>query len=393
MERLMALSTAVVLACVLSAGPASANTRPRTSVIGGQPASIASYPFMARITASEADTGFMCSGTVVSPNMVLTAAHCLLNESETAFLPLSSFRVMTGSASLAASGPVSTAERLVIDSGYVSSGSFASWHDAGLIQLTAPISAPAVKLATSQIWEPGTLGYIVGWGVTEPEQSELPEQMQVGETVVQSTSYCQSAIGTHFHPVAELCTLDYPSYESATCNGDSGGPLLMVNGPELVQIGITSFGPKGCPTDSPRVDTRVDVEAAWVQHEIASHPPREAPKPPAPPAPPPKLPLLTTSEAKHDTFNVLRTDARLRSRFRIHAGYRVSCRRLSKTSVKCNVNWYQRPNDYWGSVTIFLTWAGSEPVWGYRYTIRGVNDWCYWYSGHRARCPIQTIRG
>jgi hypothetical protein len=349
---------------------------------------------MARIVAREGNTIYTCSGTVVSVNMILTAAHCLLNESETAFLRPEGFEVLTGSGSLAVPGTVSTAQRLVIDPNYISSGSFGGWHDAGLIQLTSPITAPAVKLATSQVWSAGTLGYSAGWGLTEPEPSDLPQEMQVGETVVQSTTYCQNEIGALFHPVAELCTLDYPSYESATCDGDSGGPLLMVENHELVQIGITSFGvEEGCPTDSPRVDTRVDVEAAWVHREIAAHPPPAAPKAPAPSPPAsPELPLLTTAAAKHDTFNVLRTDGRLRSRFRPHTGYRVSCRRLSKTSVQCGVSWYRSPNDYYGSVTIYYAFEGSKVVWGTRFTIHWVNDYCYFYSGHRGSCRVNTAR-
>ena len=402
------VSVGLVVACLAVAGSATAaSPGVGTSVIGGQPVSTSQFPFMARIVAREGFIVSLCSGTVASANMVLTAAHCLLDESGAAFHPPASFEVLTGTGSLAVPGVVSRAERVVIDPNYVSSGSFGGWHDAGLIQLTAPIAAPPVKLATSQIWGPGTGGYIVGWGVTEPNGSP-PSELQAGETVVQSTAYCQSEIGVRFHPLAELCTLDYPSYESATCNGDSGGPLLKVSNQELVQIGITSFGPEGCPTTAPRVDTRVDVVSAWVQREIAAHPPTPA-SPPAPPpptrttpvtrtspaaAPPaPELPEVTVAQAKHNTFNVLRTDRKLASRFRVHSAYKVSCRSTSRTSASCAVSWYSRPNDYWGGVTIFEELEGTTAVWNYRYTIRAVNDYCYWQSGHRRRCPVRFIRG
>ncbi|HSC21390.1 MAG TPA: serine protease [Solirubrobacterales bacterium] len=367
-------------------------------MIGGESASIAKFPFMARVFDREGTSSSLCSGTVVSPNMVLTAAHCLLNEAETAFRAPEGFRVATGSSSVTSSGVVSSAQRLVIDPNYVASGPWAHWHDAGLIQLSSPIAAPTVHLATTQIWEPGTQGFVVGWGLTEAEGSPAID-MQLGETVVQSTAYCQSAVGLQFHPLAELCTLDYPSYESATCHGDSGGPLLMVPGNEFVQIGITSFGiEEGCPTDSPRVDTRIDGEAGWIQREIAAHPPPEPPTPsPSVPeapnaSPTPDLARLTISLAKRETLNVLRTDRSARLRFRTHSQYRISCRSVAAVSVRCGVNWYRRPNDYWGTVTIFLTREGKESVWDYRYTIHSVNDWCYWYSGHRPRCPIGTIR-
>jgi secreted trypsin-like serine protease len=283
----------------LAPGSASAGGGAHVSVIGGWPATAREFPFMALIAAHEEGTEYRCSGTVVSPNIILTAAHCVLNEEKTEFLNPANVTVLTGTGNVSLPGTVSTVERLAIDPSYISSGTYGGWHDAGIIQLTGGVVAPAVKLATSEIWSAGTGAYMVGWGVTSPYQTGFSPEMQQGETVVQSKTLCQNEIGPHFHPVAELCTLDYPSYQSATCNGDSGGPLLMVRNREYVEIGITSFGTEeGCPTDSPRVDTRADVEAAWVSREIAAHPPPGAASPPL------QLPTLTTSAAVHDTFNV-----------------------------------------------------------------------------------------
>jgi hypothetical protein len=307
-------------------------------------------------------------------------------------------------------GTVSGAERLIVDPAYQTVGSLAGWHDAGLIVLSTPVAAPAVSLATAQIWGPGTPAYAVGWGRTG--SGELPGEMQAGETVVQSTGYCQGEIGPAFHPAAQLCSVDYPSYATGTCNGDSGGPMLMVGGSELVQIGITSMGPEGCQTDLPRIDTRVDVESAWVAREIAAHPPAgttpvtppssapvpktatpaSAPTAPAP-APTAKLPRLTTAAALRNTFSAVRTDRRVGARFRVHSGYHAECHSTSTTTAACNVRWFSGPDDYWGSVSIFEEWKGTTPVWNYRYSIRSVDDWCYWHSGHRARCRISTYRG
>jgi hypothetical protein len=408
LARLVGVSAALVLvACALCAGASSAGAA-KTAVIGGSPASISTFPFMARITARDSNYEYTCTGTVVAPNMILTAAHCLLNEPETAFLDPATFRVLTGTGSLTVPGIVSSAERLVVDPGYQSVGSFAGWHDAGLIQLSAPVSAPAVSLAPAQIWEAGTSAYAVGWGRTG--SGELPREMQGGETVVQSPGYCQAEIGSGFHPAAQLCSVDYPSYSTATCNGDSGGPLLMMSGGRLVQIGITSMGPEGCRTDLPRIDTRVDVESAWVANEIAAHPPTgaapvvpstspvvPAAQPPAPPAPAPvptaRLPKLTTAAAQRNAFSVVRTDRRLSPRFRVHSGYNAKCRSTSSTTATCDVRWFSGPDDYWGTVTIFESWEGPAAVWSYRFSIRSVDDWCYWHSGHRARCRISTYRG
>src|SRR5262249_23619108 len=163
--------------------------------------------------------------------------------------------------------------------------------------------------------------------------------------------------------------IDAPSYQTSVCHGDSGGPLLMTVSSELVQIGITSFGvAENCPTHSPQVDTRVDVVSAWVLGEIAAPPAAGA-------APAParstiqELPLLRRAAAKRRASRVLRTDEQLGPRFRMHSGYRVLCRRLGKSSVRCRVSWYRAPIEYSGQVTIFLRWEGSKAVWDYHYSV------------------------
>jgi secreted trypsin-like serine protease len=404
-----ALAAALVcVACLLPAGASAAGTGGETAVIGGAPAPISSFPFMARITAHDSVYQYTCTGSVIAPNMILTAAHCLLNEAKTAYLNPATFQVLTGTGSLAVPGTVSGVERVVVDPGYTPS---TGWHDAGLIQLSAPIAAPGVRLASTQTWVPGTTGYAVGWGLDEA--GELPVEMRVGETAVQSAEYCQSQIGSIFHSSLQLCSIDAPTYSAGTCNGDSGGPLLMVSGGELVEIGITSLGPQECQTDLPRIDTRVDAEYGWIARELAAHPataptpvttpttaapktttttPAATPAPAPAPAATPKLPKLTLAVAKRNTFTVLRTDRRIGSRFRVHNGYQSSCQSTSATTAICTVRWFSGPDDYWGTVTIFEEFEGTTPVWNYRYSVRAVDDWCYWRSGHRGTCRTTTYR-
>lgn len=359
--------------------PALASSYADTSVVGGTPAARGALPFMAYIEVDEGSELTACSGTVVSSNIILTAAHCVLNQAETGFRDSEAVRVLTGTNNILSGGTVSNVERLAIDPSYRSSGAYARWHDAGVVQLTGPVSAPAVALSTVAP-SVGTAGTIAGWGVTSPYQEGPSPELEIGRTVVQTSNWCRSAIGPSFHPLAEICTIDYPTYAAATCHGDSGGPLLKVISGQYVEVGITSFGiEEGCPTNAPRVDTRADVEAGWVRREISSHPP--------------ELPRLSNPEATADTFSALSTDSRLRSRFQGRSSYRISCYRISDTSRRCGVSWYRPPNDYYGYVTIYITWEGSQVVWDYRYTMRWVNDYCYFQSGHPGRCPVVVRSG
>jgi len=78
------LTTLVVLpaACIAAALPAAGSRdliTPRSPIVGGKPQTPGSYPFVVAIsrrTQEPGVDGFLCGGTLVSSNVVLTARHC-----------------------------------------------------------------------------------------------------------------------------------------------------------------------------------------------------------------------------------------------------------------------------------------------------------------------------
>jgi hypothetical protein len=71
--------------------------RASTSIIGGTDAVQGELGFLAFVAYLGQDSTTVCSGTVVAANVILTAAHCVLDDSNDAVLDPSGFRVVTGS--------------------------------------------------------------------------------------------------------------------------------------------------------------------------------------------------------------------------------------------------------------------------------------------------------
>jgi hypothetical protein len=81
-------------------------------------------------------------------------------------------------------------------------------------------------------------------------------------------------------------------------------------------------------------------------------------------------------------------------RARPEHGYKATCSRNSATRISCAVSFWNGPNDYYGSVTVYYVSAAFNQVrWTDTYTLHWVDDQCYYHSGHRQSCTIHTRRG
>ncbi len=281
----------------------------RPMIVGGAPASPGTFGMMAFVLYQDPATGngFVCSGTVIAPQLVLTAGHCAQDPGTGVADQPSGYAVATGSLDWTSPArQVSGVARTILNPAYdPATGA----GDAALLVLTTATTAPAVPLASDpgdlSLLQPGTPAQIAGWGLTTA--GSIPYQLQWGVSAVQSPGYCggEAAIaGASFDPSRQLCAIDAPTYADATCNGDSGGPLLARRSDGTwAEIGITSSGPASCTTGFPDFFTRADALSSWAAGWIgalagtsAPAAPVTAPPPqPTPPvASPPIAPAHTT---------------------------------------------------------------------------------------------------
>ena len=361
------------------------------SIIGGSSVSSAAYPWLAFIEGEEPNETFYCTGTVVAPRVVLTAGHCVMNLETGSLVPESDFAVATGSANLNALQPanVSLVSQTVLYPGFTPS---TLAGDAGLLILSNPTSAPAIPLASysdAELLRPGTGINIAGWGRTSPNANGITANLQAASTVVQGSRYCRGQVGRYypfFSAASQLCAVDPPSYSATTCHGDSGGPAIADSGGTPIEIGITSLGDANCSTTYPDVFTRVDVVSTWVTRwiEVVEG---SAPAP-ASSVPNLRLPRLTIGQARHYVALALRGD--FRYRYQRGRSKRTRCRQIEREKVKCGVSWFQGPNDYYGTITIYYLRGRETLFWSDRYRIHWVNDYCWYRSGHRRLCRIHT---
>jgi secreted trypsin-like serine protease len=311
------------LVCVVAlVGPALATAhQPRAtrSIVGGQPASAGTFPWLA-LVIDDLPNGDaeLCTGTVVSPNVVLTAGHCGEDVTTGVVDAASGFVVVTGSLDWtdAAKRHVSGVSQVIVHPGYTPA-TF-DGGDAALLVLSTPTKAPAATLAPasdSALWQPNASVAIAGWGKTDASDSNsIPAQLQWGVSVTQSTGYCAAQAllgGIIFDPSDQLCVVDQPSFQDGTCQGDSGGPLLANYGTATpVEVGVTSFGPDDCDTHDAQFFTLAASISSWAASWVAAVAPAPQPSPPSPSPSPSPSPGPTSTPSPQPTSQPERRTAR-----------------------------------------------------------------------------------
>jgi secreted trypsin-like serine protease len=254
---------------ILVAGAASLaglafTAAPSQAIVGGHDAG--PYPAVAEVTIAQS---FLCTGTLIAPDWVLTAGHCGsitgAGVASPAAWPAAAIDVRIGGRT-SGSGEQVPAKQVVVEPSYLAT----SGYDISLIQLSRNSAQAPVKVAGASegaLWAPSTLETIVGWGTTS-EGGNLPSTLQEAQVPITTDAYCSGAY-SDFDARTMVCA-GYPQGGVDTCQGDSGGPLFgHTSVGALKVVGATSYGDGCARPGKPGVYARVADSALreWIRSQ------------------------------------------------------------------------------------------------------------------------------
>lgn len=275
------LATVAVLGVAMS-GVSVAQAGPETRVVNGEPGTVREFPYLvslghlAYVTTEGWTQGHMCGGTLIAPDLVLTAAHCV-QDSESG---LTHPGVLVVGRPDASGLLTNITEERLIESIHVhprwNASNFS--YDAALLRLRTPFADAKVLLPaeSSAAWTGGTMARVAGWGVTQVGNGAVSSRLMAGSLHAIPDDACGSdrwfnvsglsfeGYGALFDAKSMLCAIGVSGQVAVdTCQGDSGGPLVGGTGESARLVGITSWG-RGCASASPGVYTRVASLADWL---------------------------------------------------------------------------------------------------------------------------------
>jgi secreted trypsin-like serine protease len=267
MPRLAAICAA--LACLAIAAPASA-------VTGGTPAS-RDYPFMAALYD---DGTWICGSSLVAPDTILTAAHCVADVKTAGNI---SFEI-GGYPQGDPRNEKRTASSITVHPQYDPD---TSRYDVALAKLGSPSTKTPVGIAgplQTSLWDGGSPARVIGYGMpTDPTgllfEADIPMVADGNPDDLVGSVDPTTCAGGNLLTAEDLrtmvCAGELYGVKDA-CYGDSGGPLLVPStgdfGATLLQVGVVSWGYAcGAPTKY-GVYSRVadDPLNSWVSSRTAT---------------------------------------------------------------------------------------------------------------------------
>ncbi|HZI12458.1 MAG TPA: trypsin-like serine protease, partial [Myxococcus sp.] len=216
-------------------------TRARRVVQGTQaPDAPAAVALIARRTrCSDAEPpALLCSGALIAPDVVLTAAHCLA-----LFGPEGAYEVFIGQVLLPR--PESAGRFVRVAHAAVHPDYDAGTHayDAALLRLAAPVDVTPFALPDSTDGAPsaGASVRALGYGDTKDASEPSGQRRQATLRVTQ----------------VEPAAFRAGPFPGMSCVGDSGGPVLIHEGERELLVGLTASGDVACRTEA--LNVRVDA--------------------------------------------------------------------------------------------------------------------------------------
>jgi secreted trypsin-like serine protease len=224
------------------------------------------HPYIISIwytTTPERAPEFICSGTLIEPTVVLTAAHCVKDTG--------AYYVKYGN-NLLKEGSLREVTATWKSPQYSQSQSVG---DVGLMRLSYPaLGIQTIPLANTVaikkiLTNKKTRLEALGWGI---DQNGNNATYLRKVSAKDESSAMKTRFKNNWRSDVWLAAGKYDSKQkvyAGVCSGDSGGPLFAVNGSQRIQVGVTSFGfSEDCEVRAPSVFMRLSYYVGHIQQNL-----------------------------------------------------------------------------------------------------------------------------
>lgn len=241
-------------------------------IVGGFEAQPDAWPW--QIAVFNRHKQLICGGTLISSEFVLTAAHCVAPN----------LSIVAGEYNLADRDSEDRQERVVARAfKHPQYNSKNVDNDIALLKLDKPLQLttkvwPACLPLQGEELDPETNATILGWGVTrilrQPNgrkpQVERDDMLREARVPVADFEDCKQSYGDDLATRHVVCA-GYKEGQIDSCNGDSGGPLLVERDTRWHVYGVTSFGDECAKEGKYGIYSKTSAYINWIRRVVTKH--------------------------------------------------------------------------------------------------------------------------
>ncbi|XP_068914856.1 trypsin-3-like isoform X1 [Tenebrio molitor] len=245
-------------------------------IVGGKVATRKEFPHMAAIgfETDSHEIKWLCGGTILSEQYVLTAAHCFFHSqyNEAKYVRIGVMNIFDNS----------TFKQVLKIANFIPHPSYnlsSVYNDIGLIKLEKPArlnsyARPACLSTDAKI--PAANAIATGWGDTTDREGIPSDDLRKVTLQLVDSDTCNSSytnpidhrLKNGINDSTQVCAGSNSEEVKDTCQGDSGGPLQIYHVGDEIKcmydiIGITSSS-KFC-LGNPGIYTRVSYFIKWIE--------------------------------------------------------------------------------------------------------------------------------